>query len=66
MTYHRLISDGQIWRCSDPRRFRLVRVVAVLRRRVIVMNIVTGMLTRLDRKAFCTGPRGWSLERQVR
>ena len=57
---------GQLWRCSDPRRFKICRVVAYDSPAVKMLNIVTGALTTLHRSVFTlTGTHGWSLERNV-
>lgn len=76
MTRHQNVRPGQLWRSSDPRRFRIVRVLFVLRRTehgisvlprsgvARVENIVTGLRTDIDLRHFCTGDRGYSLERE--
>jgi hypothetical protein len=61
------IRAGQLWRCADPRRFKICRVVDVNGPVVKMLNIVTGHVTTMQRAAFFfTGTHGWSLERDVR
>jgi hypothetical protein len=39
-----------VWRCTDPRRARIVRIVDMCGRFAMVENLSTGRATRIDTK----------------
>lgn len=71
MTQFYDIRPGQLWRCSDPRRFKICRVVSDALdcnagrqgSAIKMLNIVTGFVSTVHRSAFRTGTHGWSMER---
>jgi hypothetical protein len=64
----RVLYMGQIWRSNDPRRLRGVRIIDfdLVRRVVVVGNIVTNKLSEVPIARFTIGREGYSLEQDIR
>jgi hypothetical protein len=60
---HQNLRVGQVWRSNDPRILRGVRILGFGPFGAHVENIVTRRQTNIRLDQFCTGTRGWSLER---
>lgn len=63
----RIMRVGQLWRHNDPRRLRVVKIVALHHATQVahVENVTTQKRSTIPFVDFTIGREGWSLEREV-